>query len=128
MKYVQEMFYLCNCRVSCQSIIYALLVVLQWNRQKCFWSILKDDHYGTPNRLTLTWISNVLVDIKIYRYTMKLSSSSSHTLQYFCLSRVILEYSKVSLFLAPIVKPYQNYFLPNFSSIYRKTGFAFSRI
>ena len=94
MKYVQEMFYLCNCRVSCQSIIYALLVVLQWNRQKCFWSILKDDHYGTPNRLTLTWISNVLVDIKIYRYTLKVSSSSSHTLQYFCLSRVILEYSK----------------------------------
>ena len=46
------------------------------------------------DRLTPTLISNVLVDIKIYRYTMKLSSSSSHTLQYFCLSRVILEYSK----------------------------------
>ena len=46
------------------------------------------------DRLTPTLISNVLVDIKIYRYTLKLSSSSSHTLQYFCLSRVILEYSK----------------------------------
>ena len=46
------------------------------------------------DRLTPTLISNVLVDIKIYKYTMKLSSSSSHTLQYFCLSRVILEYSK----------------------------------
>ena len=46
------------------------------------------------DRLTPTLISNVLVDIKIYRYTLKVSSSSSHTLQYFCLSRVILEYSK----------------------------------